>query len=130
MTTVATGMNVGLATASSWLDPPWDQGKTGKRSVRQYPTMTWDQIAALPIGSGPEESFLWLWATQSFAIKSQAFELMEHWGFRALLTWDRLVPCHVRRYQITTERLVVLSPMPHLESRYGQDEDRARTRDT
>ncbi len=55
------------------VDPPWDQGKTGKRSARpnqgidlDYPTMTWGEIAALPIGEwAADESFLWLWATNS-----------------------------------------------------------------
>ena len=87
------------------VDPPWDQGKTGKRSVGtnqgidlDYPTMTSDEIAALPVGEwAAEESFLWLWATNSRSGSSgkpilvQAFELMEHWGFRyyTALTWAR-----------------------------------------
>ena len=40
------------------IDPPWDQGKTGKRAVRpnqgtdlSYPTMTYSEIASLPIKS-------------------------------------------------------------------------------
>ena len=102
------------------VDPPWDQGKTGKRSVRpnqgtdlDYPTMTWEEIAALPVGEwAAEESFLWLWATNSRSRSSdkpilmQAFELMEHWGFRyyTALTWDKATgPCPFSPYQITTE---------------------------
>ena len=102
------------------VDPPWDQGKTGKRSVRpnqgtnlDYPTMTYDEVAALPVGEwAAPNAFLWLWATNSRSRSSkrpillQAFELMEHWGFRyyTVLTWDkRTGPCPFGPYQITTE---------------------------
>lgn len=102
------------------VDPPWDQGKTGKRSVRpnqgttlDYPTMTMDEIAALPISDwATEDAFLWLWATNSRSRSSgrpilvQAFELLEHWGFRyyTALTWDKSTgPCPFGPYQITTE---------------------------
>ena len=102
------------------VDPPWDQGKTGKRSVRpnqgtdlDYPTMTWVEIAALPVDEwAADEAFLWLWATNSRSRSSgkpilmQAFELMEHWGFRyyTALTWDKATgPCPFGPYQITTE---------------------------
>ena len=78
------------------VDPPWDQGKTGKRSVRPnqgtelpYPTMTFNEIASIPINAwAADHSFLWLWATNSRSHSSgkpillQAFELMENWGFR------------------------------------------------
>ena len=102
------------------IDPPWDQGKTGKRAVRPnqgtdltYPTMTYGEIAALPIGEwAAPDSFIWLWATNSRSRSSgkpilmQAFELMEHWGFRyyTALTWDKATgPCPFGPYQITTE---------------------------
>ena len=102
------------------VDPPWDQGKTGKRTVRpnqgvdlDYPVMKYDEIAATPIREWVEdESFLWLWATNSKSrssgqpILQQAFGLMSHWGFTyyTLLTWDkRTGPCPFGPYQITTE---------------------------
>lgn len=102
------------------IDPPWDQGKTGKRSVRpkqgadlDYVTMTFEEIAALPIDEwAARNAFLWLWATNSrsrssgMPILQQAFNLMEHWGFRyyTLLTWDKSTgPCPFGPYQITTE---------------------------
>ncbi len=102
------------------VDPPWDQGKTGKRSVRpnqstdlDYPTMTFEEIAEVPVEDwAAPEAFLWLWATNSRSRSSgrpilmQAFDLMEHWGFRyyTLLTWDKATgPCPFGPYQITTE---------------------------
>lgn len=102
------------------VDPPWDQGKTGKRSVRpkqgtdlDYPTMSFGEIADIPVGEwADDKSFLWLWATNSRSRSSgkpilmQAFDLMEHWGFRyyTLLTWDKATgPCPFGPYQIATE---------------------------
>ena len=102
------------------IDPPWDQGKTGKRATRpnqgtdlDYPTMSIDEIKTLPIQEwAADNSFLWLWATNSRSrstgqpILYHAFDLMEHWGFRyyTLITWDkRTGPCPFGPYQITTE---------------------------
>jgi len=53
------------------VDPPWNQGKTGRRSVRpnqgtnlDYPTMSKQELCQLPIGEwAAEQAFLWLWAT-------------------------------------------------------------------
>ena len=102
------------------IDPPWDQGKTGKRSVRPnqgteltYPTMTFEEIAALPVKEWAADSaFIWIWATNSRSRSSgkriliQAFELLEHWDFRyyTTLTWEKPTgPCPFGPYQITTE---------------------------
>ncbi len=102
------------------IDPPWDQGKTGKRLVRPnqgtelpYQTMTFNEIVNLPITDwAAEHSFLWLWATNSRSRSSgkpilmQAFDLMISWGFKyyTTLTWDkRTGPCPFGPYQITTE---------------------------
>lgn len=102
------------------VDPPWDQGKTGRRSVRpnqgivlDYATMTFDEIKSLPVKEwAADEAFLWLWATNSrsksngLPILRLAFDLMERWGFRyyTTLTWDKATgPCPFGPYQITTE---------------------------
>lgn len=102
------------------VDPPWDQGKTGKRSCRpnqttklDYPTMTPQEILSLPVPEwASNSSYLWLWATNSRSrstdrpIISVALEAMEYWGFRyyTMLTWDkRTGPCPFGPYQITTE---------------------------
>ena len=102
------------------IDPPWDQGKTGLRSVRpnqgkdlDYPTMILDDIAAIPIVKwAANDAFIWLWATNSRSrssgrtILQQAFELLDRWGFRyyTLITWDKgNGPCPFGPYRITTE---------------------------
>ena len=102
------------------VDPPWDQGKTGKRAVRpnqgtnlSYATMTCRQIAALPIKEwASHDAFIWLWATNSKSRSSgrpilvQAFALLDMWGFSyyTTLTWNkRTGPCPFGPYQITTE---------------------------
>ena len=102
------------------MDPPWDQGKTGLRTVRpnqgrdlDYPTMTSGEIAQLDVARwAASNCFLWLWATNSRSrssgrpILQQAFDLMEGWGFRyyTALTWDKGTgPCPFGPHQITTE---------------------------
>ncbi len=102
------------------VDPPWDQGKTGKRKVRPnqgtelpYSTMTYREIVAVPVGEwAAEDAFIWLWATNSKSRSSgkpilvQAFALLDDWGFNyyTTLTWDKSTgPCPFGPYQITTE---------------------------
>ena len=105
------------------VDPPWNQGKTGRRSVRpaqgvalDYPTMRLEEIKRLPIpqlASG--DSFLWLWATNSKdrhskrPVLSMAFELLEHWGFtfHTMITWDKKTgPCPFSPYQVISEHVL------------------------
>ena len=102
------------------VDPPWDQGKTGKRAVRpnqgtelSYPTMTYDEIASVPVDDwAADSSFIWLWATNSKSRSSgkpilvQAFGLLADWGFNyyTTLTWNKPTgPCPFGPYQITSE---------------------------
>ena len=105
------------------VDPPWNQGKTGKRRVRpnqgtklDYPTMTKEELIDLPISRwAASQSFLWLWATNSKDRKTGepilkiAFDLMESWGFTfyTMITWDKKTgPCPFGPYQITTEHVL------------------------
>ncbi len=105
------------------VDPPWQQGKTGKRSVRpnqgttlDYPTMVFDDIKNIPIHQWANKtSFLWLWATNSKERRSgkpvlrMAFDLVEHWGFTfyTMITWDKKTgPCPFGPYQIVTEHVL------------------------
>lgn len=105
------------------IDPPWNQGKTGKRAVRpnqgtrlDYPTMTKEALMKLPVNEwSADQSFLWLWATNSKDRKTgepilkTAFDLMEEWGFTfyTMVTWNkRTGPCPFGPYQITTEHVL------------------------
>jgi N6-adenosine-specific RNA methylase IME4 len=105
------------------VDPPWNQGKTGKRSVRpnqtttlDYPTMAKEELMMLPIREwAAPQSFLWLWATNSKDRKTgepilkTAFDLIEIWGFKfyTMITWNkRTGPCPFGPYQITTEHVL------------------------
>lgn len=105
------------------IDPPWNQGKTGKRKARpnqtttlDYPTMSRTELEQLPIkGLADDNAFLWLWATNSKDRKTgepilkTAFELMEEWGFKfyTMVTWDkRTGPCPFGPYQIITEHIL------------------------
>ena len=105
------------------IDPPWPQGKTGKRGVRpnqgtklDYPTMTKADLLDLPVADWAEDqSFLFLWATNSKDKKTgepilkMAFDLMTHWGFTyyTIITWDKKTgPCPFGPYQITTEHIL------------------------
>jgi N6-adenosine-specific RNA methylase IME4 len=77
------------------IDPPWNQGKTGKRNVRpnqnvvlDYATMTKEELLKLPIEQWADDNcFLWLWATNSKDKKTKepilkmAFDLLSEWGF-------------------------------------------------
>ena len=102
------------------IDPPWDQGKTSRRTSRpnqgtvlDYPTMTMPELRVLPVPEwAADNALLWLWATNSrsrssgLPILQQAFELLEAWDFHyyTLLTWDKSTGvCPFGPYQIVTE---------------------------
>lgn len=74
-------------------DPPWsweDEGDVSQlgRARPNYHTMTFDEIAALPIGDYAEpNAHIYLWITNRSLPKGQA--LLDSWGFRYItaLTW-------------------------------------------
>jgi len=105
------------------VDPPWNQGKTGRRKVRphqgtvlDYPTLSKGELLALPIPQwAADQAYLWLWATNSKdrhsgePILAMAFDLMAAWGFQyyTLITWHkRTGPCPFGPYQIITEHVL------------------------
>ena len=106
------------------VDPPWNQGKTRRRSVRpnqntvlDYPTLSKQELSELPLAdwSCPERAYLWLWATNSKdrntkePVIAMAFELMAAWGFQyyTMVTWDKGTgPCPFGPYQVTTEHIL------------------------
>jgi N6-adenosine-specific RNA methylase IME4 len=76
-------------------DPPWKQQLVGKGKARPkraralpYPTMTVDEICALPIGElAGDGCHLWLWTTNEYL--EAGFRVMRAWGFKYLapITW-------------------------------------------
>ena len=78
-------------------DPPWKQSLTGnwKRSPNMaralpYPTMTVDEICALPIGNLADDGcHLWLWTTNEYL--EAGFAVLRAWGFKYLapVTWEK-----------------------------------------
>jgi len=79
------------------VDPPWPVKKTGKRKSRpnqgtilDYPTMTLEEIKALPVQSiAADNAVLFLWTTHGFL--ESAFDVIRAWGFKyqRCLTWDK-----------------------------------------
>jgi len=79
------------------VDPPWPQGKTGKRVTRpnqdehlDYPTLTIEQITNIPVASlADDNSLLFLWTTDRFL--EQAHAILRNWGFKKHCTfvWNK-----------------------------------------
>jgi N6-adenosine-specific RNA methylase IME4 len=76
------------------IDPPWRfTNRTGKmapehRRLHRYETMTFEQIAALPVGPlALPQSHLYLWTPN--ALIAEALEIMAGWGFtyKTNLVW-------------------------------------------
>ncbi len=74
-------------------DPPWrtttgpQWGQGGHRPLA-YPTMTLDEIAALPVSDlANDAAHLYLWTTN--ILVDSAFDIARAWGFKTsvLLTW-------------------------------------------
>jgi N6-adenosine-specific RNA methylase IME4 len=79
------------------IDPPWAYEKRendpSHRSALDYPSMSLDEIAALPVPDlAHDDAVLWLWTTNAYL--DAAHELAKGWGFevKTVLTWakDRL----------------------------------------
>jgi N6-adenosine-specific RNA methylase IME4 len=78
-------------------DPPWKYGKWGTASDRPnqiharplpYPSMSLDEIAALPIPDlADDDCELYVWTTQKYL--EHTFPLIRGWGFKVCetLTW-------------------------------------------
>lgn len=102
-------------------DPPWQQKMMGKRRrshdpyTRQkldYPTMTLDEIQALPLAELAESgAHLWLWTTNQFL--RAGFEVMEAWGFKYLapITWVK--PSGVGNYFVHRTQTVLFGYREH-----------------
>ena len=96
------------------LDPPWPVKKI-EREVRpnqgielDYPTMTIEEIEALPILDLADESgcHLYLWVTQKYL--PIGLKLIEKWGFnyQCLMTWKKNVGITPYSWMYDTEHVI------------------------
>ncbi|HEY7309552.1 MAG TPA: MT-A70 family methyltransferase [Gemmataceae bacterium] len=76
------------------IDPPWHYEKrsedVSQRGAIPYPSMSLDEIAALPIASmAAEDGTLWLWTTNAHLFDCP--QLLSAWGFthKTVLTWGK-----------------------------------------
>ena len=74
------------------IDPPWQYDKrpadASTKGAIEYPTMTPDQIAALPVARmATADCVLWLWTTNAHMF--DALTILGRWGFaqKTILTW-------------------------------------------
>ena len=76
-----------------YADPPWSYQQKGHGAAcKHYPTMTPEEIKALPVANlAQENSVLFLWAT--FPNLPQALDVIEAWGF----TYKTLAFCWVKQ---------------------------------
>lgn len=89
-------------------DPPWALGMRGKRKRAKepklpdalpYPTMTLDEICAMPIGElAADDCHLWLWTTNQHL--HDGFRVMQEWGFRYLVPIHWIKPSGVGNWFI------------------------------
>jgi N6-adenosine-specific RNA methylase IME4 len=79
------------------MDPPWRfANRTGKmapehKRLHRYPTMSFDEIAALPVGDlALPQSHLYLWTPN--ALLFEALTIMRAWGFtyKTNLVWYKV----------------------------------------
>lgn len=78
-----------------YADPPWryenpPMGGTNRSIENHYPTMTLEEICALPVGDlATDDALLYLWATAPKL--AECMKVIEAWGFeyRTNLVWDK-----------------------------------------
>ena len=75
----------------AWAFDNWSEKGEDRNANQHYPTMTVDEIAALPVGELASDCCaLALWVTDP--LLDRAIDVMKHWGFRyttVLFTWTK-----------------------------------------
>jgi N6-adenosine-specific RNA methylase IME4 len=88
-------LDTGIRYPIVYADPPWRYenppiGASGRSIENHYPTMTLDEICALPVSEvGAEDALLYLWATAPKL--AECMKVIASWGFdyRTNLVWDK-----------------------------------------
>ncbi len=78
-----------------YADPPWRYenppiGATSRAIENHYPTMTLEEICAMPVGQlAADDAILYLWATAPKL--AECFDVIRAWGFdyRTHMVWDK-----------------------------------------
>ena len=83
-------VEMGLKFPTIYMDPPWRYSNRASRGAAEnhYPTMSFPEIASLPVGLlAAEKAHLYLWTTNSFL--EDALLLIRIWGFefKSSLIW-------------------------------------------
>lgn len=95
------------------IDPPWPVEKIARyirpnQVVMDYPTMTLERIAALPIQElmAPSGCHVYLWFTQKY--RRFVFELFDKWGVKdeCFLTWVKNVGFTPYSWMYSTEHVL------------------------
>ena len=94
------------------IDPPWliekiDREVRPKQAAVDYPMMTLEELAALPVLSkAADNAHLYLWTTHKYL--PDALSLAETWGFRyqCLLTWVKNVGMTPFSWMYSTEHVL------------------------
>jgi N6-adenosine-specific RNA methylase IME4 len=90
-------LDTGIRYPIIYADPPWRYenppiGASGRSIENHYPTMTLEEICALPVADlATDDAILYLWATAPKLV--ECLEVVEAWGFvyRTCLVWDKQI---------------------------------------
>lgn len=78
----------------AWSFANWSEKGEDRNANQHYPTMTVDEIAALPVGLlASDRCALAMWVTDP--LLDEAIRVLKHWGFRyttVLFTWTKEKP--------------------------------------
>lgn len=93
-------------------DPPWPLGTSGRYKSHKwpdkipYPTMSVEEIAAMPIaGLAGEDAHLWLWTTNQFL--EDGFRVMRAWGFKYLAPIHWIKPSGMGNYFVHRSQTIL-----------------------
>jgi N6-adenosine-specific RNA methylase IME4 len=77
-------------------DVPWPfeirDEDPSHRAIRPYPTMSIEQVCALPVASiMADDSILWLWIPNFELVQGAHVEVLRSWGFepKTMVTWPK-----------------------------------------
>jgi N6-adenosine-specific RNA methylase IME4 len=97
-------------------DLPWPADLEGNRDPRArgyypYPTLTIEEMCALPVASivHPDGCALWFWITNFHLVRGCHIPILEAWGFKGstMLSWIKPVIGHGQRLRGASEHCIL-----------------------